>query len=478
MFVLSSFAFAKPDWSNPQVNATQAGALALFQADWDFTAAIGSCHGILELDNGNGTLQNISRVTNFCGSDPQTLQFQAFLNTTTYSTIRWRLWANDSANPLFNATGLYSFTALPFGSFQVLDEIALTPINYNLTLYNETVTTTLVNRSGGYLNLTGGIIPSGLVTLVFSSTGYQNRQRFLNITVGSNTSLVQYMLSTSAASEADFKVQDYLSNPIPNYTVQVQKFFPSLNSYQTIDEQKTDYAGKTTSWLYQPSSTYRIIILNNFAYVEAKDSVILNSQVQTGTLSNGNGVYYILLTLTGGGNNVYKQFGSVNSSCLFNNGTTVLTCTLVDNSGTAFGSQLQVANLTPTGWVTICNSVATGTTATLLCTIGSGWNTSVFSYALSLRNSDGSYFTVATGTLDFRTTVVSWGTNGLFATLILILAFFMLGVFIGGANPITALLSLDFGLILAYVIGAFDIGLGGLISLLVVSVLIMWRSRA
>jgi len=96
---------APPLWSNNQTNlSTKSGTIINHSISWtDETALRGY---IFEFDNGTGTFTNDSFVT-MIGTQNVSDVFK-FINETIGSTIRWRIYANDSIGNI-NVTDIFSY---------------------------------------------------------------------------------------------------------------------------------------------------------------------------------------------------------------------------------------------------------------------------------------------------------------------------------------------------------------------------------
>lgn len=94
-----------PKWARNSTNGTGAGTWALHSVNWtDETALSGY---IFEFDNGTGTLANSSFVT-FSGTQNWS-NVTKYVNETVGSTVRWRVFTNDSSNNR-NSTSLFTYT--------------------------------------------------------------------------------------------------------------------------------------------------------------------------------------------------------------------------------------------------------------------------------------------------------------------------------------------------------------------------------
>jgi len=106
--VTVAFVDNPPQWSEDQTNSTFAGEYILHSVNWsdDFDTS----GYIFEFDNGTGTFVNDSFVefgaTNWSN-------VTKYVNETVGSIIRWRVYANDSANQ-FNSTDIFSYSDIFF----------------------------------------------------------------------------------------------------------------------------------------------------------------------------------------------------------------------------------------------------------------------------------------------------------------------------------------------------------------------------
>ena len=490
-----------PKWINLLTNSYFAGKTTTFSMQWIAASTTQLYAWIFEFDNGNGTLQNITKgvFTGTVNTSAVTLN----LNSTIGSNIRWRFYANSTTNltafsglsfndSFRNVSSQFTFQTLGLQNcttgnktlqFFFYDE--QTTLSVNATLGLSIVANDGVSNTTFNFNITGtnvsicrpiaGVLNAD-ITSVYSYAGYSSRSYHANTSISNvakNYSL--YLLNTADSGELDISLKDNVGNPIAGYTLEIQRYFISTGAYITVAQIVTDYAGRGFTYVYQPAVKYQIIALDESGNVaKVFDNVIVDSSIQTGVLGSGAGIYALELTIGGELNQGFHQFGSISVSCTFDNSTTVLGCVVVDNTGATTSMQLDVSNLTINGWTRICTSSATGSSATLLCTIGDGWDKNLFQYSLILQNPDGTYFTAYSGTLDFRGMVINWGANGFLLTLFTFLTLAAIGAW----NPVVALFLGGAGLVFAQVLGAFAVGQGTLIGILLVIVLLVWKSRA
>ncbi len=142
-----------PQWFDNSSNSTIAGANVLHSVRWtDDTQLSGY---IFSFDNGTGVLVNDSFVE-FTGTNNHS-NVTKFINNTVGSTIRWRIYANDtnSSNP-FNSTDIFvynttSANAAPtITNVEAIPDITPNESGINSTTFNFTATDT---DGGGDINI-------------------------------------------------------------------------------------------------------------------------------------------------------------------------------------------------------------------------------------------------------------------------------------------------------------------------------------
>jgi PGF-pre-PGF domain-containing protein len=93
-----------PRWFNSSTNSTKSGRYTNYLVNWTDDVALSGY--IFEFDNGTGTFGNDTFVT-FTGTQNWS-NVTKYVNETIGSTIRWRVYANDSLNQL-NVTSIQSY---------------------------------------------------------------------------------------------------------------------------------------------------------------------------------------------------------------------------------------------------------------------------------------------------------------------------------------------------------------------------------
>ncbi|MEK6840336.1 MAG: LamG domain-containing protein, partial [Nanoarchaeota archaeon] len=123
-----------PQWSSNSTNSTLAGSSVLHNVYWTDDVALSGY--IFSFDNGTGTLSNDTWVA-FTGTTNWS-NVTKVVNTTVGSTIRWRVYANDSSNNL-NSTDIFTYNTTAPDTTNPVAEFGTNPAD-NANRSNTSVT--------------------------------------------------------------------------------------------------------------------------------------------------------------------------------------------------------------------------------------------------------------------------------------------------------------------------------------------------
>jgi len=115
-------------------------------------------------------------------------------------------------------------------------------LTFNITVFNTTTSDTAYNQVI-YQNNT----ISGDVTIYIWSSGYPQRNRYVLVPADSFVSFDTYLLSSAKGQYVSFYILDYAGNPVYNALVEARRLIN--NSWQVVDEEKTDNSGIATLFL-------------------------------------------------------------------------------------------------------------------------------------------------------------------------------------------------------------------------------------
>jgi hypothetical protein len=162
-FTVSSL--TPPNWWNNGTNSTGiAGNPVLFYVNWTATSPLVMMNYTFEYDNGTNVLMNDSLVNFNPQSASAWSNVTKVINWTSGSTIRWRVYANDSFGGK-NKTDLYSFTTHGINYIAVNGTTFTQNDIINITCWSENLAGThkiYANYSGSFANITPDV--SGINT--------------------------------------------------------------------------------------------------------------------------------------------------------------------------------------------------------------------------------------------------------------------------------------------------------------------------
>lgn len=223
-------------------------------------------------------------------------------NTSGFSAGIYNFTCNTTGNSNYTAgTVSESMVLTASGSLiveQILDEKTLIPLTFNISIYNETFSST-ENNIVSYNNNS----VRGELTLAISSYGYIERNYYVNISENESANLTGYLLKSTEGVYIDF--WGYSSyNPLgeENAIANFSRFIGS--AWTLVEQQKADYEGKGIIFL-DPYAEYRI-------NVSSEDGSLTWNQ----DFYSPNPDFILIMNLGGdvGGTNVSWMFSGVNYS--------------------------------------------------------------------------------------------------------------------------------------------------------------------
>lgn len=273
----------------------------------------------------------------------------SYFNTSTPTV--WNFTCNNTATANYttgnDSRSLTYFLAGGFQILQVLDEKYLTPLTFNVTIYNSTFSVTETNITS-YNNNT----VKGDLTIAISATNYVPRNYYIYVPYNSSYNMTGYLLG-----DADGVYVTYWSYSNENPTgeaLSYHQFKRFLNSsYVVVTESTADLEGKGTVFL-DPYTNYVInsetsdgLLTKNISSYNPNPSFILRIDFN-GTLGNnvtwlfGNTTYSLTPT------DVYLRYSNTSNVTQFN-------YTIVTNNDSEFfylrllynnGTELYLSNST------------------------------------------------------------------------------------------------------------------------------------
>ena len=254
--------------------------------------------------------------------------------------------------------------------------------SYNFTAVNETVWLCVFPAWG---NATSG----GHFQYVNESDNYRFRDYWLDVDRFDNVTedLDMYLISVGGSTRVDILVNDEYTSPYPDVVVEVQRWFPELNSYVTIAKPKTDDQGGTNTYLVLYDAYYRFVLRKDGTILTTIPRRIVRTTELTFTIDPGELIQWLQFKIKGG--------------CHPDSAAGTLACTYTGPSEYITDVTLDVWHLGALYKSHVCSSTNTSATGSLVCTIGNATN-KIYTYTLiaNLTTAANDVYMIAQGILN------------------------------------------------------------------------------
>jgi len=305
--------------------------------------------------------------------------------------------------------------------------------------------------------------------LVYEANNYTDRSYYLSTEISQDKKDVYlYLLSQDDSSEVVFKIKDEADNPIEGAIVKILRFYVGENAYKTVAQLKTDYEGKGITYLKANDIYYK--------YIVEKDGEVLKETNPTLIICPEGYVcppYYITLKIITTEASVWDKLENIAYSCEFNNETNVLRCTVTDTQNIVKTAYLKVEEKKAISWETVCNVSADSSGSTLVCELGNTTN-KLYWYWLGVKLTTDETATLYQDYLNFQSSLFAWGVSGLVIALVIILTMFFIGIW----NPSVAIILGTVGTAISWLLGLLPITYAGLVGLVVVAGILIYKLKS
>ena len=263
-----------------------------------------------------------------------------------------------------------------------------------------------------------------------------------------------YLFPTVNATQIIINIADAAGAAVSDAITTIQRYYIDEDTYRTVAMTRTDYNGRSATYLKQNDVWYKIIVQKDGLIRRTIDRMII-----TETTLN------IPYVDEGEGQEFYTYYNNIAATCTAN--TSIVVCTATDTTGASQKFQLDVYRIgyNNVGRVLTCTDTETSTSATLSCPVSN--NNSY--YTLSVI---GSHYRLYDGYIN--TPTATYGVNG----VILGAGVVMTMVGIGAFNPVAAIGLGLVGLVLAVLTDIVVMKAAALISLILVGIILIVKMRS
>lgn len=281
-------------------------------------------------------------------------------------------------------------------------------------------------------------------TIKLSSAGHMDRTfSFANIPINNLTTEKKlYLLNSSLGTNVIIEFRETTLVPIAGAYLKIYRYYPDLNNYVSIHEDKTDNFGVVVGSLIQNNVKYK------FKYYNVSDSLLKETASDVTIACRSTICVLTFLRDTASTDfDRFKNLTDYTYSLTFNNDSNTFIYVWNDNTGSSPHHRLQVERILGNGTTIVCNVTSTELAGSLSCSVGStiaSYNAQAFRYASPERR---------IGLLQIKVGDISgiFGVEGLIWSFIL----FMTLISVGSWNP-------PIGVVL-YLAGFLIIGLTGIV---------------
>jgi len=383
----------------------------------------------------NGTQRNTSSYN-------QTILFVGIDNCSSYTTKAMTF-------TIYNESTLTTM----YGTLELVFDIYLNPT---------TVTTYSTKFQNNYtysvcLNLnTTNYTFDGYMTF-YNNSGYNPRTYwFYHASLNNVTQNVSlYLITTGESQVITFTVREESGYPKPDIYTVIQRFFPSLNSYTTIQIGKSDSNGQLVAYLIPYTAYYKILLMQSGQLIQTINPFLITSNSISLNINTTFGMY------------LYKYYGKIAYSCTYNNVTGYFTCIITDTSGEMTKCYLDIMTVNTTNNEQVCSTNGVSSSMTIGCYLGNTTGKNYF-YSLYCDLREGKTILekdfLSGGSMAIIPTIPIYGLEGVFLTFMITGTMSFIGLNI---NP-----SLGILLLFVAMFGCMAFGLIALIPGVVVAMLL------
>jgi len=357
-----------------------------------------------------------------------------------------------------------------FGKVNATGELAFlyNGATFNVSFTNETkqfciypgFANLMVDGEVKYYNLTPG--------------GYTTRYYFFEDMIFDNSSedWELYLIDNLDADLVSMTIQDSASNVLSGIIVQIQRYYPEINSYKTVSAPKSDDQGKTNTYLNLYDVEYRFMLYDGTELQDVKNKQLITSDTLTLTVSPSGILEWI----------VYSS--RMSSSCNYDNETFILNCTYSDTSDYLRSVTLTTVQRSAYIQSTLCeNTSSQYPSGNVVCYVGNA-TTSNIEYTLeaTLKTDMDGLYTLATGFIDsgiFVNRIITscTGDDAELCQEAMLMTFFfvLLMAFVAAWSAQVSIIMTIAGLGLMWYSGLLMLSTGTIVSMVFLAALIIYK---
>lgn len=322
-----------------------------------------------------------------------------------------------------------------------------------------------LNTTGAFtINMTPSTaVVQADVEFIYIKNGYRQRTYYLTNATLSGASITQLRLADIVANDTisspiTFTLKNYNTDILPNYYIDIQRWYVDQNGYSTIAIAKTDVQAKAVVWLQPYLAFYRILVYdnaNNIVYTASRQ-VISQSDIEIQLQDSMD-------------SNTYEKYSSIQYTFVKNRTLGIVRADLTDTTGSTFTAVMNVNRLGIFGSTTVCNATGGGSATSLICS--APINTSD-EYIITVDvTKGGTTFPLISDNLNYKSG--EYGLDGIVS------AFLIIGTlaFMGLGSPHMAILTTLLGIGISVALGLLVTGVASFVGLIIVGIAMLMVMR-
>ena len=376
----------------------------------------------------NGLVQNLTSATQTVNA----LEFGLCGGSLTVPALNFTVWDEQNLSRInpFSFSGTFNYYA---GGGTIKKNVSVTNSSTNQIV--------LCLASGSQLSIDSEIEynqPS--VNLSYITRSYYTKGLVVNGTI-QNVKL--YLLRSSSSTSFITKVQDLSLNPIVGALINIQRYYPGTNTFETVQVVKTDGNGKSIGFYETETVNYRHIIYNSDG-----ETILTTSQQK---IFGEEAPFTLTFTI---GDNIgipwanFIDNPNITALLSYNETTKLITYVYSDANSQVTSGRLnvQLINQTSSNSV-ICDNSNTGSTGTITCDMSAYNGTFIARSYITLDGQEKTTGLIVNVVVNEIIDIM--GNSGLFLGFFIILTVAMVGIW----NPTVGIILVNAATILVNFIG-------------------------
>lgn len=304
--------------------------------------------------------------------------------------------------------------------------------------------------------------------LLFTKANYvDNNYVLLQQTItNATTNISIYLLNSSRSASFIIQLRDSAFDNVAGAIIESQRFYPSTNTWVTVESFKTNIEGKTIGHFVLEDVNYRFLVYVDTVLVLTSTPTLVFCEETPCTIN---------LQLPSTTDSAFANFENLDdytSNLVYDKTTETFTFSYIDAESGTQGGRLRVVrtSLGVASNVEICDDVDGSGTGILTCDISSETNGTYIASGYSNRTTDEDRLTERIAIAKVRDIVSELGIDGLLWSAILFISIALLFLI----SPAVGIVGSIFALIGIFLLGLVSIQPLSLFALISVAAILLW----